>query len=73
MPALSQGPVSCWLGMHVAFVSGVCGWFELERGVLEGDGEVVRGAGLERVEHVGDVSVVEAFVLDDDVRGEDRQ
>jgi hypothetical protein len=50
----------------------VAGRFELEGRVLDSDREVAGHAGLQLVQHLGDVAVVEAGVVDHDVRGEDR-
>ena len=52
---------------------GVAGLLELEGRVLDADGEVAGNAGLQVVEEPGEVAVVEALVVDDDVSGEDGQ
>ena len=57
--------------MGVALVAGMAGGFELEGGVLDADREVLADAVLELVEEFVGVAVVEALVVDDDVRGED--
>ena len=59
--------------MRGALVVDVARWFELKRGVLDDDREVSGDAGLQLVEHPGSVPVVEARVVDDDVRGENGQ
>src|ERR1700712_4993461 len=58
------------LVMSSVFVRRVAGRLELERGVL--DVEVPTDAGLQRVEDLWRVTVVEAGVLDHDVCGQRR-
>ena len=53
-------------------MAGVAGWFELEGGVFDADGEVLADAVLESIEKVIGLAVVEALVVHDDVGGEDR-
>ena len=54
----------------VVFVGGVAGWLELHGGVLDVD---VSGQALQLIEQAGQMTVVEAFVVDHDVGGEHRQ
>ena len=60
------------LCVGVALVAGVAGWFELEGGVFDADGEVLADSVLESIEKVIGLAVVEALVVHDDVGGEDR-
>lgn len=57
--------------MVAGLVFGVAGLFELEGGVLDADREVSGDASLKVVEELGEVGVVEAFVVDDHVGAED--
>lgn len=52
-------------------MAGVAGWFELEGGVFDADGEVLADAVLESVEEFVGVAVVEAPVFHHHVGGKD--